>query len=55
MLEITKKILTLEPEELIELERIITDRDYLSFVVSVIFKLSGVGQTNTVAKHIDFQ
>jgi hypothetical protein len=56
MLEITRKTLTLEPEELIELERIITDEDregaFIFLRKSVYRKLIS-SQENRLKSHLD--
>ena len=56
MLEITRKTLTLEPEEVIELERIILDEDAESaytFLKKNIYRKFLTSQENRLKSHLD--
>ena len=56
MLEITRKTLTLEPEELIEMERIITDEDRegaFVFLRKSIYRKLISSQENRLQSHLD--
>jgi hypothetical protein len=56
MLEITRKVLALEPEELIEMERIITDEDRegaFVFLRKSIYRKLISSQENRLQSHLD--
>ena len=56
MLNITRKSLTLEPEEVMELERIITDEDReaaFQFIRKVIYRRLVGSQENRLKCHLD--
>jgi len=56
MLEITRKSLALEPEEVMELERIITDDDKdeaLRFLKKSVYKKLLTSQENRLKSHLD--
>jgi hypothetical protein len=56
MLEITKKTLTLEPQEVMELERIITDEDRegaFQFLKKYIYQQFTHSQENRLKSHLD--
>jgi len=56
MLEISRKTLTLEPQEVIELERIITDEDRegaYAFLKKSIYRKLITSQENRLKSHLD--
>ncbi|WAC07228.1 MAG: hypothetical protein OS130_13500 [Thermodesulfobacteriota bacterium] len=56
MLEITRKTLTLEPQEVMELERIFTDEDQqeaLIFLKKKIYQRLLTSQENRLKSHLD--
>jgi len=56
MLEITRKALTLEPQEVMELERIITDEDRdaaYTFLKKTIYRKLLTSQTDRLKSHLD--
>jgi len=56
MLEITKKVIALEPQEIMELERIIIDEDYESeyrFLKRNIYRKLISSQENRLKSHLD--
>jgi hypothetical protein len=56
MLEITRKTLTLEPQEVLELERIITDEDKSEaflFLKKKIYQRLLTSQENRLKSHLD--
>ena len=56
MLEITRKTLTLEPEEVMELERIILDEDpesAFAFLKKTIYRKFLTSQENRLKSHLD--
>jgi hypothetical protein len=56
MLEITKRVLTLEPEDVMELERIITDEDHegaYTFLRKNIYKKLLLSQENRLKSHLN--
>jgi hypothetical protein len=56
MLNITKKVMSLEPEDVMELERIITDEDRegaYNFLTKVIYRRLLNSQENRLKSHLD--
>lgn len=56
MLEITRKTLTLEPQEVMEIERIVTDEDQedaLIFLKKKIYQRLITSQENRLKSHLD--
>ncbi|MEW5802865.1 MAG: hypothetical protein AB1847_12270 [bacterium] len=56
LLEITRKVVTLEPEEVMELERIVTDEDKESaylFLKKCIWRKLLSSQENRLKSHLD--
>jgi hypothetical protein len=56
MLEITRKTLTFEPEEVMELERIITDEDAegaYAFLKKSVYRKFRTSQENRLKSHLD--